>query len=200
MVKWTPNHKELQRRRRQSAKDRAAHSYRSNWQAVRTELTVVTHPRHYTEHLPLSTEHVKSLRSPKQLRDDITAAMSSRYGSPPQTALGYLDLAKSFKDHIYSDITLFLGLKERELQAHRLVLASVSPYFDQAFRADCIESERKEFRFAQHGAYALWRVFEYMYTGAYSDEAIEELEDEGSLAIRSAVVLRTPGQRTIWSF
>jgi BTB/POZ domain len=181
MVKWTADKSELRRRQRQSARDTAADSSRSSWQPIHRSIRATANdPSFFAQRSASPAPLNEQLGLLSQPCEENIETMSLRLGSPtPSHTAGSMEFAKSFKDPTYSDITLYLGSKERELKAHRLVLASASSYFDRALRADYVETESKEFRFHEHGSHALWRVFEYMYTRNYSDEAIVELEDDG---------------------
>jgi hypothetical protein len=44
-----------------------------------------------------------------------------------------------------------------------------------------VEGKTREFTYAEDSPHALWRVFQYIYTGDYSDEASGALDCEGLL-------------------
>jgi hypothetical protein len=82
---------------------------------------------------------------------------------------------RKFKQTELSDITIYIHGKA--LPAHQLVVCIQSKFFDNAFR-NFAEGETKTMNLdaATEGAY--WRVFEYMYTGDYS-EKLSDIETEG---------------------
>ena len=64
------------------------------------------------------------------------------------------------------------------MPAHRVVLGMQSPYFESAFNNGFKENETSEFHFDKDSAHALWRAFNFMYTGDYSDEPASALSGE----------------------
>ncbi|XWW94389.1 hypothetical protein V2A60_002332 [Cordyceps javanica] len=94
-----------------------------------------------------------------------------------------------FNNAKLSDVTINIHAQQgaTKLSAHSFVLAAISPYFRRALEGKYAESESKEFTFDQDSPHAYWRVFEYMYTGDYSDdpakmEAFEDEPDDEELA------------------
>ncbi|OJD16639.1 hypothetical protein ACJ73_08865 [Blastomyces percursus] len=81
----------------------------------------------------------------------------------------------------YADTTIYIG--SVKLPAHKLVLATQSEYFSKAFRSSFVEGETGKFRFENGNGHAYWRVFEYMYTGKYSESPATGLaiEDDTEL-------------------
>ncbi|KAI1399436.1 BTB/POZ domain-containing protein [Hypoxylon fuscum] len=90
-------------------------------------------------------------------------------------------ISKLFNSPEHADTKIYIG--SFELPAHELVLAVQSPFFKKALGGSFQESKTKQFHFAEGSAHAHWRVFEYMYTGNYSEEPNEVLgvEDDGEL-------------------
>ncbi|KAL7622552.1 hypothetical protein AAE478_008059 [Parahypoxylon ruwenzoriense] len=86
-------------------------------------------------------------------------------------------IAKLFNNPEHADTKVYIG--SVELPAHEVVLAIQSPFFKKALIGSFQESRTKEFRFADGSAHAHWRVFEYMYTGDYSEEANKLLDVKG---------------------
>ncbi|KAH8800734.1 BTB/POZ protein, partial [Xylogone sp. PMI_703] len=84
-----------------------------------------------------------------------------------------------FHNSKYSDVTVYLGESKIPFPAHQLVLGISSPYFEDALTSDFKEGKTKEFTFEKDSPHALWRVFQYMYTEDYADEASEVLGSEG---------------------
>lgn len=84
-----------------------------------------------------------------------------------------------FNSPEHADTKIYIG--SFELPAHELVLAVQSPFFKKALGGSFQESKTKQFHFAEGSAHAHWRVFEYMYTGNYSEEPNEVLGVEGEL-------------------
>jgi hypothetical protein len=76
-------------------------------------------------------------------------------------------------------LTLYLGDSKTIFPAHRLVLGIRSPYFDDALQSTFEESITHEFRFEKDSPHALWRVLQFIYTGDYTDESSQSLDDEG---------------------
>jgi hypothetical protein len=67
-----------------------------------------------------------------------------------------------------------------EMPAHSIVLAAQSDYFDRALDSKMKEGQTRSICFEEGSAHAYWRVFEYMYTGAYREEPGLSLEMEGT--------------------
>ncbi|KAM3526962.1 hypothetical protein MY4038_006578 [Beauveria bassiana] len=109
---------------------------------------------------------------------------------PSRNAEALSQAAKAlFNNAKLSDVTINIHTQQgaTKLSAHSFVLAAISPYFRRALEGQYAESESKEFTFDQDSPHAYWRVFEYMYTGDYSDdpakmEAFEDEPDDEELA------------------
>ncbi|KAI1120483.1 BTB/POZ domain-containing protein [Nemania abortiva] len=83
-------------------------------------------------------------------------------------------IAKLFNNPTHSDVKIYIG--EHELPAHAIVLTSQSLFFEKALSEKFREGQTKEFVFKEEGRmHAHWRVFEYMYTGSYSEEPAQAL-------------------------
>ncbi|KAJ8128087.1 hypothetical protein O1611_g5548 [Lasiodiplodia mahajangana] len=88
-----------------------------------------------------------------------------------------------FNNPTHSDVKIYIG--EYELSAHAIVLANRSLFFEKALSGRFREGQTKEFRFTEGSMHAHWRVFEYMYTGSYSEEPADGLgtiQDDDELA------------------
>jgi hypothetical protein len=84
-----------------------------------------------------------------------------------------------FNKQDYSDVTIVIhGVK---LYAHRFVICVQSRYFAKAFQdKKFIEGDTGEIKFDDGSAVAHWRVFEYLYTGDYSDNLnVDGLQGKG---------------------
>jgi len=88
-------------------------------------------------------------------------------------------------------VTICLGQSKHELPAHRLILCLKSKYFSTAGKGewqsqvskDCgdpVESKANVFHFTDPAlsVSALWRAFEFFYTGDYSDIAPDHIQQE----------------------
>lgn len=77
-------------------------------------------------------------------------------------------MTSMFNKEDYSDVTVLI--QGTKLYAHRFVICVQSQFFANAFQGKkFIEGERGEIKFDEGSALAHWRVFEYLYTGSYSD-------------------------------
>jgi hypothetical protein len=73
-----------------------------------------------------------------------------------------------FNDAKYSDA--IIRIHNVTLPVHKLVICTQSDYFEKAFQKNFIEGASGELTFKDGSGAAYWRVFEYLYTGEYSDE------------------------------
>ncbi|KAH5617516.1 hypothetical protein HBI23_255110 [Parastagonospora nodorum] len=89
------------------------------------------------------------------------------------------DIARMFEDARYSDATVVIH--GRELPVHRSVICTQSEYFEKAFKEAFAEGSSGVLTFNHDSAAAHWRVFEYLYTGDYSDDLSHRFEDDPSL-------------------
>ncbi|KAK1990889.1 hypothetical protein LX36DRAFT_647270 [Colletotrichum falcatum] len=85
-------------------------------------------------------------------------------------------VARFFNKADHSDVQILIG--KHNLPAHRLVLDCQSGYFSKAFQHGFKEGTTNKFEFAEGSHHAYWRVFEFIYTGAYSEDPSAELEAE----------------------
>ncbi|OCK74090.1 hypothetical protein K432DRAFT_410158 [Lepidopterella palustris CBS 459.81] len=85
-----------------------------------------------------------------------------------------------FNEERYSDTTILIhGVS---LHAHQLVLYLQSPYFKKAFQESFVEGNTKILKFQDGSGIAYWRLFEYLYTGDYSDNVSnKDLEEDPKL-------------------
>ena len=94
---------------------------------------------------------------------------------------GKSDLNEAFKQYFnsedLSDVLLIFG--DVRIPAHRLILSARSGYFKKAFGAGLSEAETKEFKFDSGYEHAYFRVFQFMYTGDYSDSAAPNIAVPG---------------------
>jgi hypothetical protein len=73
-----------------------------------------------------------------------------------------------FGDSTYSDATIYIhGVK---LPVHKSVICTQSEYFETAFHEVFHEGDTGVLAFDHGSAAAHWRVFEFLYTGGYSEE------------------------------
>jgi hypothetical protein len=91
-----------------------------------------------------------------------------------------------FEDAKYSDATVVIHGKE--LPVHRSVICTQSAYFEKAFQKVFDEGNSGVLTFNDDSAAAHWRVFEYLYTGDYSDDLSHYFE--GTVQVRH--ILSTP--------
>ncbi|KAM3497191.1 hypothetical protein MY10362_009450 [Beauveria mimosiformis] len=134
---------------------------------------------------PEPTESVWGLTS-----TDMPSREHTSTDKPSRNAEALSQAAKAlFNNAKLSDVTINIHTQQgaTKLSAHSFVLAAISPYFRRALEGKYAESESKEFTFDQDSPHAYWRVFEYMYTGDYSDdpakmEAFEDEPDDEELA------------------
>ncbi|KAI0435670.1 BTB/POZ domain-containing protein [Xylaria telfairii] len=82
-------------------------------------------------------------------------------------------IAKLFNNTDHADVKIQIG--SYELPAHSVVLASQSPFFRKGLTETFHEGKSKQFHFKDGSAHAHWRVFEYMYTGNYTEEPAQPI-------------------------
>ncbi|KAI0859613.1 BTB/POZ domain-containing protein [Xylaria cubensis] len=82
-------------------------------------------------------------------------------------------IAKLFNNTAHADVKIQIG--QYELPAHSVVLASQSAFFQKALSESFHEGNTKQFHFKEDSAHAHWRVFEYMYTGNYTELPVQLL-------------------------
>ena len=78
-----------------------------------------------------------------------------------------------FNNPDHSDVDIYLGAYH--IPAHSIILATQSSYFDTALKSQFSEGRTKQFHFKEGSMHAYWRVFAFMYTGSYPDDAAEVL-------------------------
>ncbi|KAI1001651.1 hypothetical protein K3495_g6548 [Podosphaera aphanis] len=84
----------------------------------------------------------------------------------------------------YSDVTI--KIFDVVFHAHQIVICDQSEYFERALIQNgpqqFIEAETKTIEFKEGSGAAYWRVFEYLYTGDYSDQlSTTEFSDDPDL-------------------
>ncbi|KAI0977244.1 BTB/POZ domain-containing protein [Xylaria arbuscula] len=82
-------------------------------------------------------------------------------------------ISKLFNNPDHSDVKVYIG--SHELAAHSVVLVTQSPFFQKALSENFREGKDKQFHFEEGSPHAHWRVFEYLYTGDYTEEPIQVL-------------------------
>ncbi|KAI9733082.1 MAG: hypothetical protein M1834_003628 [Cirrosporium novae-zelandiae] len=90
-------------------------------------------------------------------------------------------ISELFNSTQHSDLIIYIGKKE--LPAHALILAAQSEFFEKALKPGFKEEETKVFRFETGSEHAYWRVFNYLYTGDYSDEPCQDLEVDDDIEL-----------------
>ncbi|PMD41730.1 POZ domain-containing protein [Hyaloscypha variabilis F] len=83
-----------------------------------------------------------------------------------------------FNNSKHSDVTIYLGESKIPFAAHRVVLGTRCPYFDDIFQSGFKEGIINEISFEKDSPHALWRVLCYIYTGNYSDGPSEASHSE----------------------
>ncbi|KAH7248163.1 hypothetical protein B0J15DRAFT_449434 [Fusarium solani] len=101
------------------------------------------------------------------------------------------DIAKLFTSGQFADVTIHLG-DEFVLSGHSCILATRSEYFNKALNSGLKEAHSKEFRFSEGSVHAYWRVFQFIYTGDYSEATSAELSspaDDNELMLHFQVYM-----------
>jgi hypothetical protein len=119
----------------------------------------------------LTDSHMDEFRT--GLHDGVTRSVADKFASSKALADGAHRL---FNSRAQSDLALHIG--DHLLPAHSVILAIQSEYFEVALRQDFLEKETREFYFNEDSPHALWRVFEFAYTGRYSAD-IDALDGPG---------------------
>lgn len=92
------------------------------------------------------------------------------------------DLNEAFKQYFnsedLSDVLLKFG--DVQMPAHRLILSARSGYFKKTFGAGLIEDKMREVKFDSGHEHAYFRVFQYVYTGDYSESASPNINVPGT--------------------
>ncbi|KAF2006466.1 hypothetical protein P154DRAFT_422103 [Amniculicola lignicola CBS 123094] len=79
-----------------------------------------------------------------------------------------------FNDTRYSDATVVIHGKK--LPVHKSVICTQSEYFEKVFQKAFTEGSSGVLTFNNDSGAAHWRVFEYLYTGDYSDNISQDFE------------------------
>ncbi|KAI1312950.1 BTB/POZ domain-containing protein [Xylaria venustula] len=82
-------------------------------------------------------------------------------------------IAKLFNNPDHADVKVYIG--DLELPAHSVVLVTQSAFFQKALSENFREGKDKQFQFKEGSLHAHWRVFEYLYTGNYTEEPSQVL-------------------------
>ena len=88
------------------------------------------------------------------------------------------DLSRAFNDATHADVRIHL-FDTVVLPAHSIILVAQSEYFRRVFNGDTKEAISKEFEFNKGSLQAHWRVFQYIYSGKYSEEPYLEFTQSG---------------------
>jgi hypothetical protein len=73
-----------------------------------------------------------------------------------------------FNNTNYSDAEIHIH--DVILPVHKSIICIQSDYFANAFRPEFVEGDTGVITFKEGGGAAYWRVFEYLYTGDYSEK------------------------------
>ncbi|KAF2181491.1 hypothetical protein K469DRAFT_589178 [Zopfia rhizophila CBS 207.26] len=84
-----------------------------------------------------------------------------------------------FNNTKYSDATILIH--NVTLPVHKPVICIQSAYFEKAFQEAFVEGSSGVLTFNDGSGAAHWRVFEYLYTGDYSDDLSNDFEDDPPL-------------------
>lgn len=79
-----------------------------------------------------------------------------------------------FDNAKYSDATVVIHSKE--LPVHKSVICTQSAYFENAFKEKFAEGSSGMLDFNEGSGAAHWRVFQFLYTGDYSDDLSDYFE------------------------
>jgi hypothetical protein len=80
----------------------------------------------------------------------------------------YLLTGRLFNNTNYSDAKIHIH--DVILPVHKSIICIQSDYFAKAFRPEFVEGDTGVITFKEGGGAAYWRVFEYLYTGDYSEK------------------------------
>ncbi|KAK2763722.1 hypothetical protein FQN54_009338 [Arachnomyces sp. PD_36] len=86
------------------------------------------------------------------------------------------NFARFLNNSRHADTTVHIY--DFELPVHSVILAAQSDFFDKAFDSQMKECQSKSIHFNEGSAHAYWRVFEYIYTGNYTEDPSPILEEE----------------------
>ncbi|KAF1348417.1 hypothetical protein EJ07DRAFT_184832 [Lizonia empirigonia] len=78
------------------------------------------------------------------------------------------NIALLFNNTKYSDAEIHIH--DVILPVHKSIICIQSEYFEKAFRPEFVEGDTGVIAFKEGGGAAYWRVFEYLYTGDYSEK------------------------------
>lgn len=108
-------------------------------------------------------------------------------------------IQSEFDKEEISDVKIYIGAKHEAklLSAHSFVLSASSSYFHRALRGELAESKSRKFTFDKENPHTYWRVFEYMYTGDYSDEPAKVEAFQGLCILLSRYRILSNKQQTI---
>ncbi|USP81613.1 hypothetical protein yc1106_08887 [Curvularia clavata] len=89
------------------------------------------------------------------------------------------NIANMFNDARYSDTTVII--RSKELHVHKAIICTQSKYFENAFKENFVEGSSGRLSFDEGSGAAHWRVFQFLYTGDYSDDLSHYFKDDPAL-------------------
>ncbi|KAH7381197.1 hypothetical protein DE146DRAFT_278733 [Phaeosphaeria sp. MPI-PUGE-AT-0046c] len=89
------------------------------------------------------------------------------------------DIARMFNNTKYSDAMVVIHGKN--LPVHKSVICTQSENFEKTFKENTIEGSSGVANYDDESGAAYWRMFEYLYTGDYSDDLSHDFEDDSAL-------------------
>ena len=103
------------------------------------------------------------------------------------TAFTKLKVLRLFNNTKYSDATIIIHHKT--LPVHKPIICIQSAYFDKAFQEGFVEGSSGVLTFNDDSGAAYWRIFEYLYTGDYSDDLSNNFEGKVALTTHTLNLL-----------
>lgn len=88
-------------------------------------------------------------------------------------------IASLFNNTKYSDAAV--DIHDKRLPVHRSVICTQSEYFEKALQEAFAEGSSRVLKYHTGSGAAHWRVFEYLYTGDYSDDLSHDFKDDPAL-------------------
>ncbi|KAH7119540.1 hypothetical protein B0J11DRAFT_582072 [Dendryphion nanum] len=183
-IPWMPNKArnkrrqeekaELKRRRAQSERDKAAKTLQDDeWidrLAYRIEQSLALRCQAVPLAIKPSSSTVLEGIPPSISQASIMQARSDKF---------MRNVAGLFNSLKYSDATILIH--DVKLPVHKSIICIQSEYFEKAFQETFVEGASGLLTFNDGSGAAYWRVFEYLYTGDYSDDLSKDFEDDSPL-------------------